>query len=105
MGLDLGAMGDTFMIDGGGVQSARIVQIVPLVPGWHLNDDEYNRVLGIALVEVIDEQGRVWSDTFFLGEDLTLVSAPDEIAYRVHFTSPDNKRFATYGGPDWEPRS
>jgi hypothetical protein len=85
------------------VRRARIVQIAPLAPGWH--EDDWNRVVGIALVEIEDEDGRVWTDTYFLGADLTLCGAPDDIYFEAHYSSPGSSRlYAEYGGADWKPR-
>ena len=83
------------------VTHARIVQIVPLPPGWHR--DDWNRVTGIALVEIETEDGRVHTDTFFLGEDASLDGAPEEVFFAAHYFGIGDRQFAHYGGPDWEP--
>lgn len=85
----------------GTVTHARIVQVVPLPPGWHR--DDWNRVIGIALVEIETEDGRVHTDTFFLGEDASLVGAPEEVFYAAHYSGDHNRPFAHFGAPDWEP--
>ena len=88
------------MSDRPSVTAARIVQVAALPPGWHY--DDWNRSVGIALVEIDTDDGETHTETFYLGEDLALVGAPDDIYYRAHYEG-DEKKFAKYGGPDWEP--